>query len=68
MPPKPEEVARKLRRAGFIEDSGKGSHRKFNHPNGRKTVLPFHPRELSRPLFLGILKQAGLTEDEYREL
>jgi hypothetical protein len=31
-------------------------------------VLPFHPRELSRTLFLAILKQAGLTEDEYRKL
>ena len=34
MPPKIRELIRELRRAGFRERSGKGSHRVFKHPTG----------------------------------
>jgi predicted RNA binding protein YcfA (HicA-like mRNA interferase family) len=68
LPPRPEEVIRKLRRAGFQEFPGKGSHRKLVHADGRFMVVPFHSKELSRGLFKAILKQAGLSDEEYIEL
>jgi predicted RNA binding protein YcfA (HicA-like mRNA interferase family) len=68
LPPRPADVARKLRRAGFVEELGRGGHRKFFHPDGRFTVIPFHPHELPKKLFKDILAQIRLTEDEYREL
>jgi predicted RNA binding protein YcfA (HicA-like mRNA interferase family) len=68
VPPKPEQFARKLRKLGFEERTTRGGHRVFLHPDGRRTVLPFHSGELSRQLYLEILKQIRLTEDEYREL
>ncbi|WP_337845344.1 type II toxin-antitoxin system HicA family toxin [Thermus sp.] len=68
MPPRLEEVLRKLKRLGFEEVGGKGSHWVLLHPDGRRTVIPFHRKELKRGTFLGILKDVGLTEEEYRAL
>jgi len=68
MPPRHEEVLRKLKRLGFEEVGGKGSHRVLIHPDGRRTVVPFHRQELQRGTFLGILKDVGLTEEEFRQL
>jgi predicted RNA binding protein YcfA (HicA-like mRNA interferase family) len=36
MPPKIRELISRLRRAGFVERAGKGSHRVFEHPVGIK--------------------------------
>ena len=68
MPPRPAEVARKLRRAGFDEFTTKGGHRHFFHADGRFTVVPFHSGELKKFIYQAILKQAGLSEEEFREL
>ncbi|WP_298629447.1 type II toxin-antitoxin system HicA family toxin [uncultured Thermus sp.] len=68
MPPRPEEVARKLQRLGFAERMTKGGHRLYAHPDGRIVVIPFHSGELPKGTFKKILKQAGLTEEEFRKL
>lgn len=68
MPPKPEEVLRKLKPLGFQEAGGKGSHRVVIHPNGRRKVVPFHRKELKKGTFLGILKDVGLSEEEFHSL
>ena len=39
MPPKIRELIRKLLDAGFVESTGKGSHRKFRHPGGESITL-----------------------------
>lgn len=51
MPPRPEEVARKLRRLGFVERMAKGGHRLYAHPDGRIVVVPFHSGELPKGTF-----------------
>jgi predicted RNA binding protein YcfA (HicA-like mRNA interferase family) len=39
MPRKIRELIRDLERAGFANRGGKGSHRKFAHPNVKRTVV-----------------------------
>lgn len=65
MPLKPPEIIRKLVRLGFVEKGGRGSHRVFVHPDGRLSVVPFHRKELGIGLYKEILKQIGMTEEEF---
>lgn len=39
MPKKIRELIRDLKRAGFVNRGGKGSHRNFAHPKGTKITL-----------------------------
>jgi predicted RNA binding protein YcfA (HicA-like mRNA interferase family) len=39
MPRKIRELVRDLERAGFTDEGGKGSHRKFSHPKATKSVV-----------------------------
>ena len=58
-----------LKRAGFVEDSQKGSHKYLRRlSDGRTTAVPVHPGDLNRALVRAILAQAGITEDEFRKL
>ena len=64
----PTDVIRALGRAGFSLDHSTGSHRYYRHPNRPGVVtVPFHRRELKRGTLLAILKQAGLTRDQFLE-
>ncbi|HEU4742185.1 MAG TPA: type II toxin-antitoxin system HicA family toxin [Meiothermus sp.] len=68
MPPRPDELARKLKRASFVERLSESGHRVYTHPDGRRMIIPFHTGELPKKLFKEILKQVRLTEEEYRKL
>lgn len=66
---RPQEVIRALEKAGFEFIRQTGSHRTFEHPlTERMVVVPVHPRELPRWLLKKIIKDAGLSEGEFREL
>ncbi|WP_196769073.1 type II toxin-antitoxin system HicA family toxin [Neomoorella thermoacetica] len=41
----PEEMQRILKHLGFERKRQVGSHVFFEHPDGRCTVVPFHPGE-----------------------
>ena len=62
-----DEACRALVRAGFSRRSQKGSHVKMKHPDGRNAVVPLH-RELAQGTLRSILKQAHLSDDEFRAL
>jgi len=62
-----DDVARALERAGFAFRSQRGSHRKLRHADGRTVIVPMH-RELARGTLRSILRQAGLSVDQLREL
>ena len=69
----PSATARELRRVasklGFTKSRQTGSHERWNHPDGRATTIPVHGgREIGPPLFLKILRQLGVSLDEFREL
>lgn len=58
-----------LEQAGFIFDRQTGSHFILRNPLTRKTTcVPKHGKDVKRSLMKEILQQAGLTEEEFREL
>jgi predicted RNA binding protein YcfA (HicA-like mRNA interferase family) len=61
----PTDVIRALERAGFSLDHSTGSHRYPNRPG--VVTVPFLRRALKRGTLLAILKQAGLTRDQFLE-
>jgi predicted RNA binding protein YcfA (HicA-like mRNA interferase family) len=68
MPYKAKEVLRRLERAGFQPRRESGSHIVLRHPDGRQTYLPMHTGDVPSGTFRSILKQARLTEEEFRDL
>ncbi len=68
MPFKPREVVQKLKAAGFEEIRQTGSHLILAHADGRRTFVAMHAKTMPTGTFRKILKQAGLTEAEFREL
>ena len=61
------DVIHKLRKAGFVFDrQAKGSHEIWIHPQKHyRTVIPNHPGDIPKPTLRKIIKQAGLTIDEF---
>ena len=68
MPYSAREVLAKLLRAGFVEVRQTGSHKVLRHPDGQQTYVAMHPGTLPTGTFRKILKQAGLTEEQFRSL
>jgi predicted RNA binding protein YcfA (HicA-like mRNA interferase family) len=63
---KGREVIAALQRAGFAVIGGT-KHVKLRGPAGQIVVVPNHPGEDVKPGTLcNVLRQAGLTEDEFR--
>ncbi len=73
MPPRPlpfREVLRKLKAAGFAEVGQKGSHVKLakeTEEGLRTAIVPRH-REIAGGTIRSILRQAGLTPEEFDAL
>jgi predicted RNA binding protein YcfA (HicA-like mRNA interferase family) len=68
MPYSAREVLAKLLRAGFVEVRQSGSHKVLRHPDDRQTYVAMHPGGLPTGTFRKILKQAGLSEEQFRDL
>ena len=65
---KAAEVIRALERGGFVMDRVSGSHHRMIHRDdpARATTVPMHKgRDLPKPFLRAILKQVGLTVDEF---
>lgn len=65
------EILSVLRKLGFEEVSQRGSHLKLRKSTGdrRLTVVLKHPaKDVPHGTFSSILKQAGLTRDEFERL
>jgi len=58
-----------LEKLGFKRIHQVGSHVRFIHPDGRRTVVPIHGNEdLNISLLSEILKQCKISRDEYEKL
>jgi len=52
------EVTKILLKMGFVFKRQKGSHKFFEHPDGRTTIIPNHPGEqIDRGLLNKIIRQ-----------
>jgi len=61
-----KEICKFLEREGFKAIRQKGSHRFYEHPDGRTTVVPMHSnKDISRGLLKAILDQIKITRDEF---
>ena len=62
-----KEIIAALQSAGLEIDRQKGSHVTLRNPETKRTTVePMHTAELPRWLMKKIIKDAGLSEDEFR--
>ena len=65
--PTSKDVIGFLKRKGFVEKRQRGSHLVLKNPQtGYRTVVPVHPGDLPKGLFLKILKEAGFNVEDYK--
>ena len=65
------DAVKKLKKAGFVFDrQAKGSHEIWYNPiTKRRTTIPNHPGvDIPKGTLKAILKEAGLTAEEFLEL
>ncbi|RLG25446.1 type II toxin-antitoxin system HicA family toxin [Methanosarcinales archaeon] len=65
------DVTTKLKKAGFVFDrQAKGSHEIWYNPiTKRRTTIPNHPgADIPKGTLKAIIKEAGLTLEEFSEL
>ena len=63
---KAREVVKLLERLGFNKVRQKGSHIFFQHPDGRTTVVPYHPtKQIGKGLLKAILNDIQLSPEEF---
>lgn len=61
----PKKLLQELKKKGFQVDHTTGSHFILFHPTtGRRTVIPYHLKDLPKGTFLSILKQTGISREE----
>ena len=65
----PQKIIPVLEKKGFVLDRIKGSHHIYYHPETkRRVVVPLHKRDLPKGTLLEIIKQAGISKEELRDL
>ena len=67
-PLRAREVVRKLERAGFRLIRQKGSHARYLNEEGRGVTVPIHPGDIPIPVIRSILRQAGVSEEQWEDL
>lgn len=65
---KPQKLIKFLVKLGFVQGSGKGSHVRLTHADGRWTQVAVHPRPVPQGTLRKIIKQAELTDEELNNL
>jgi predicted RNA binding protein YcfA (HicA-like mRNA interferase family) len=61
-------AVRALERAGFKQVSQRGSHVKLRNPTTHRTTIVPLRRELAVGTLRSVVRQAGLTVEEFRQL
>ena len=65
---KPQKLIKALKKAGFREDGGKGSHIHLSHPDGRWTQVAVHAKPVPVGTLHAILRQAEMSIEELLKL
>ena len=65
----PKKIITILESRGFALDRVKGNHHIYYYPETkRRVVVPLHKKDLPKGTLFEILKQAGISKDELRDL
>ncbi|MEO0079537.1 MAG: type II toxin-antitoxin system HicA family toxin [candidate division WOR-3 bacterium] len=66
----PKDVIRVLLKAGFYVHHQTGSHVQLKHSTRAelRLTVPFHNRDLPKAVLRSIIRQAGLSVDEFIDL
>ncbi|MYD94305.1 MAG: addiction module toxin, HicA family [Chloroflexi bacterium] len=62
-----DEFVRAVARIGYVRDRTQGSHMILIGPAGRRLSVPRH-RELRRGLLRALIRDSGLTREEFLQL
>lgn len=66
---KSKEVISALKTFGFAERRSSGSHLIMKNANGKIVVVPMHKsKDIKRGTLFSIIKQAGLTLEEFQKI
>ena len=66
---KPKALIKKFEKIDYIIDRQKGSHViLYNRTDRRRLTIPLHVKDLPKGTLLSIIKQAGLTKEEFLKL
>ncbi|MGB3944896.1 MAG: type II toxin-antitoxin system HicA family toxin [Methanothrix sp.] len=69
MPARAKDLEKAAAKLGFQKIRQKGSHARWKHPDGRATTIPIHANsEIGGWLFYEILKQLGISEEDFWKL
>ncbi|MCL2089021.1 MAG: type II toxin-antitoxin system HicA family toxin [Oscillospiraceae bacterium] len=60
-------MCRLLEKDEFVCIRQRGSHRFYQHNDGRTTVVPMHAKDLDRTLIRKILNEIDMSVDDYNE-
>jgi predicted RNA binding protein YcfA (HicA-like mRNA interferase family) len=61
------DAVRAFRKIGYEVDHQTGSHMILRHPSGRRLTVPNH-RELAKGTLRALIRDAGLTKEQFVEL
>lgn len=65
----PKKLIKILKEFGFELDHSTGSHFIFYNPQTKKrTVVPYHIKDLPKGTLMSILKEAGINRKEFEDL
>jgi len=66
---KPKEVIAILEKAGYYIDHTTGSHYIMRHPEYRQRIpVPYHAKDIKRGVLHSIIKQSGLSQEQFLSL
>ena len=66
---KPRDLIKKFQKLGYIVNRQKGSHViLYNLVERRRLTIPLHVKDLPKGTLFSIIKQAGLTKEEFLKL
>lgn len=64
----PRRFIRILGKIGFSVIHSKGSHIVFAHPDGRKTIVPMHSKDIPPGTMRGIIGDLKMTVEDFKKL
>jgi predicted RNA binding protein YcfA (HicA-like mRNA interferase family) len=66
---KAKKLIKILKKLGFFPIRQEGSHIFFKHPDGRTTVVPYHPsQDIGRGLLRAIIEDIKITPQQFERL